>query len=73
MNELVIYGNEGPTTRGAVIRRDIYHDGRIVLGQTMILASGSVSVSLAVAGSHVEIGPDKILSIGDVPVFVASS
>jgi hypothetical protein len=73
MNELVIYGNLSPTARGAAITRDIYHDGRVALGQTMVLASGSVSVSLAVPGSHLDIGPDKILSIGDVPVFVVSS
>jgi hypothetical protein len=73
MNELVIYGNVAPTTRGSDIRRDILHDTKVPVGQTMLLATTSVSVSLAVAGSHLDIGPDKILSIGDVPVFVASS
>jgi len=73
MNELVIYGNVAPTTRGSVIRRDILHDTKVPVGQTMLLATGSVSVSLAVPGSHLDIGPGKILSIGDVPVFVASS
>ena len=73
MNELVIYGNVPPTTRGSVIRRDVYHDTKVAVGQTMLMATNSVSVSLAVAGSHLDIGPDKILSIGDVPVFVVSS
>jgi hypothetical protein len=39
----------------------------------MLITAGSVSVSLAVPGSRADIGPDNILSIGDVPVFVASS
>jgi hypothetical protein len=73
MNELVIYGNVPPTTRGSVIRRDVYHDTKVAVGQTMLMATNSVSVSLAVAGSHLDIGPDRILSIGDVPVFVVSS
>jgi len=73
MNELVVYGNSTPTLDSSAIRRDILHDGRVPLGQTMIDATGSLSVSLAVAGSHLDLGPDKILTIGDVPVFVASS
>jgi len=73
INELVIYGNVPPTTRGSVIRRDIYHDTKVAVGQTMLEATNSVSVSLVVAGSHLDVGPDKILSIGDVPVFVVSS
>ena len=73
MNELVIYGNVPPTTQGSVIRRDVYHDTKAAVGQTMLMATNSVSVSLAVAGSHLDIGPDRILSIGDVPVFVVSS
>jgi hypothetical protein len=38
----------------------------------MVTVSGDVSVSLVVDGSRAELGPDKILTIGDVPVFVAS-
>jgi hypothetical protein len=39
----------------------------------MLVAGGDVSVSLVVAGSRAELGPDKVLSVGDVPVFVASN
>lgn len=68
MNELLIYG--GGT---ASITRNFYFDSRVVVGQRMLLAGGDVSVSLAVAGSHADLGPDKILHLGDVPVFVAAS
>jgi hypothetical protein len=39
----------------------------------MLSASGEVSVSLAVQASRLDLGPDRILKVGDVPVFVASS
>jgi hypothetical protein len=31
-----------------------------------------VSVSLVVNGSRADLGADKVLTVGDVPVFVAS-
>jgi hypothetical protein len=39
----------------------------------MLSAASEVSVSLVVNGSRADLGPDKILTVGDVPVFVASS
>jgi hypothetical protein len=39
----------------------------------MLYAKSSVSVSLVVEGSHLDLGPDKVLTVGDVPVFVAKS
>jgi hypothetical protein len=73
MNELVIYGNGTPTVGDSPVRRDIHRDGRTPLGQTILKTESSVSVSLVVAGSHADLGPDRILSIGGAPVFVASS
>jgi hypothetical protein len=37
----------------------------------MLSASGDVSVSLVVSGSRAELGPDKVLTVNGVPVFVA--
>jgi hypothetical protein len=68
MNQLLIYGNGPPTTQ-----RDVIFDGRAAVGSTMVTVSGDVSVSLVVNGSKADLGPDKILTMGDVPVFVASS
>jgi hypothetical protein len=73
MNQLVIYGIGVPTSGGKLIRRDIGHDGKVRLGQVMLSASSSVSISLVVAGSHADLDPDRVLRVGDVPVFVASS
>jgi hypothetical protein len=73
MNELLVYGNGTASLKGAPIARDIHHDGRVGVGTPMVYATGGVSVSLVVAGSHADLGPDKVLMIGDVPVFVASS
>jgi hypothetical protein len=73
INELVVYGTGLPINGAKPIRRDFVHDGRVPTGQPMLITAGSVSVSLAVPGSRADIGPDNILSIGDVPVFVASS
>lgn len=39
----------------------------------MLSATSSVSVSLVVDGSRMDLGPDKVLTVGDVPVFVAKS
>ena len=73
MNELVVYGNGTASLGGTTIRRDIHHDTHVAVGTPMLFATGGVSVSLAVPGSHRGLGPDKILTVGDVPVFVASS
>jgi hypothetical protein len=68
MNELLIYG-DGATD----IDRDLLVDKRAAIGHRMLSATGEVSVSLAVRGSHAELGPSKVLAFSDVPVFVASS
>ncbi len=68
MNELLVYGSGA-----ANLTRNFYFDGRVVVGQKMLTAAAEVSVSLAVQGSHADLGPDKILSVGDVPIFVAAS
>jgi len=73
MNQLVVYGSGVPTSGEKLIRRDIGHDGKVRVGQVMLSAASSVSVSLVVAGSHADLDPDKVLRIGDAPVFVASS
>lgn len=73
MNELLVYGNGVPSLSGTQIRRDIHHDKRVAVGTSMLFATGGISVSLAVPGSHADLGPDKILTIDGVPVFVASS
>jgi hypothetical protein len=68
MNELLIYGT-GSTNLAA----NVQVDRAVPVGQTMLLASGDVSVSLVVRDSRSDLGPDRILKIGDVPVFAASS
>jgi hypothetical protein len=73
MNELLLYGNGTPSFNGATLQRDVLVNGRVAVGTPMLLASGNVSVSLVVAGSQAALGPDKILSVGGVPVFVASN
>jgi hypothetical protein len=73
MNQLVVYGSGVPTSAGKLIRRDIGHDGKVRVGQVMLSAASSVSISLVVAESHADLGPDKVLMVGTVPVFVASS
>jgi len=67
MNELLIYGSGKPSTQ-----RDVLFNVRALVGSPMVTVSGDVCVSLVVNGSRAELGPDKILTIGDVPVFVAS-
>jgi hypothetical protein len=66
MNQMLIYGSGTASTQ-----RDVSHDGRAPVGQLMLTAGRDVSVSLVVAGSRAELGPDKILSVNGVPVFVA--
>jgi hypothetical protein len=39
----------------------------------MVSATGEVSVSLVVPDSRADLGPDRILVVKDVPVFVAST
>ena len=68
MNELLIYGSGKPS-----IQRDVLFNVRALVGSPMLAVSGDVCVSLVVNGSRADLGPDKILTIGDVPVFVAAS
>jgi hypothetical protein len=68
MNELIVYG-DGSTN----LSRDVLVDRRVGIGRRMLVASGVVSVSRAVQGSRADLGPDRVLKISDVPVFVASS
>jgi hypothetical protein len=68
MNELLIYGS-GTASTG----RDVLVDRRVEVGRAMLTAADEVSVSLVVRGSRADLGPDRVLQIGDVPVFVASS
>jgi hypothetical protein len=67
MNQLITYGDGSAATK-----RDIHYNGRVAVGSPIITVSGDVSISLAVNGSRAELGPDKILKVGDVPVFVAA-
>jgi len=68
MNQLVVYA-AGPERQERRRRRwqgDAW--------QLMLKASGDVSVSLVVSGNvRTALDPDKVLTVGDVPVFVASS
>jgi hypothetical protein len=68
MNQLLIYGSGAPS-----VARDVYYDVRAAVGSVMLRAAGEVSVSLVVPGSRADLGPDRILSVGDVPVFVSSN
>ena len=68
MNQLLIYGSGMPS-----IQRDVLLNVRAVVGSPMLTVSGDVCVSLVVNGSRADLGPDKVLTVGDVPVFVASS
>jgi hypothetical protein len=68
MNQLLVYGNGSPS-----IKSDYIFDGKVPVGQLMLTASDDVSVSLVVNGQSEVLGPDKVLTVGDVPVFVASS
>ena len=67
MNELLVYGNGAPS-----VSRDKFFDVRAAVGSLMLTASSDVSVSLVVNGSHADLGADKVLTVGDVPVFVVS-
>ena len=73
MNQLLLYGDGTPAIPGAKVPRDTLVDGAVAVGTPMLTATSDVSVSLVVNGSRADLGPDKILSVGDVPVFVASS
>jgi hypothetical protein len=68
MNELLVYGSGTPG-----VRKSVLVDRRVAVGQPMLTASDEVSVSLVVRGSRADLGPDRVLQVGDVPVFVASS
>jgi hypothetical protein len=67
MNELLIFGDGAPNTR-----RNVAFDRRVAIGQKMLSAADEVSVSLVVADSRRDITPDRILTVDDVPVFVAA-
>lgn len=73
MNQLLVYGNGTPTIPGKKVPRDTLVDGAVAMGTPMLTATSDVSVSLVVNGSREDFGPDKILYVGDVPVFVASN
>ncbi|HEX7490765.1 MAG TPA: hypothetical protein VF337_03560 [Candidatus Limnocylindrales bacterium] len=66
MNQLLIYGSGTPS-----VQRDVTYDGRASVGQLMLSAGTDVCVSLVVAGSRAELGPDKVLTVNGVPVFAA--
>ena len=68
MNQLLVYGEGTPS-----VQHDILFDQQVAVGQPMLSAANEVCVSLVVNGSRADLGPDKILTVGDVPVFVASS
>jgi len=68
MNQLLIYGSGAPS-----VARDLFFDVRMAVGSVMLRAAGDVSVSLVVPGSRADLGPDKVLSVGDVPVFVSAN
>ena len=68
MNELLVYGTGTPSTR-----TDVTVNRRVPVGRAMLSATNEVSVSLVVPGSRADLGPDRILTVNDVPVFVASS
>jgi hypothetical protein len=72
MNQLLVYGNGTPTIDGALVQRDIFIDRRVPIGQQIISVTSDVSVSLVASGSRAELGPDKVLAVADVPVFVAA-
>ena len=67
MNELLVYGSGTPS-----VTRDKFFDVRAAIGSLMLTAADDVSVSLVVNGSRADLGADKVLTVGDVPVFVAS-
>ena len=77
LNQLLIYGDGTPVIPGTSVPRNVYYDRKagnpFLVGQLMLSATTSVSVSLVVDGSRSDLGPEKILSVGDVPVFVAKS
>jgi hypothetical protein len=68
MNELLVYGNGTPSAT-----TDQFFDHSAAMGSLLLAATDDVSVSLVVNGSHADLGPDKVLTVGDVPVFVASN
>jgi hypothetical protein len=68
MNQILVYGTGAPS-----LRTDAGIDRRVPIGRAMLTASDEVSVSLVVRGSRADLGPDRILKVGDVPVFAASS
>ena len=68
MNQLIVYGNGTPS-----LEFDQFIDGHLGMGTQIMDVSGDVSVSLAVNGSHADMGPQNVLQFAGVPVFVAAS
>jgi hypothetical protein len=68
MNELLVYGTGTPSAR-----TDVAVNKRVPVGRAMLSVTGEVSVSLVVPGSRADLGPDRVLTVNDVPVFVAAS
>jgi hypothetical protein len=68
MNELLIYGNGQPS-----VHTNVLVNSRVPVGQKMVSVSDEVSVSLVVDGSRADLPTSRVLAVGDVPVFVASS
>jgi hypothetical protein len=78
MNQLLIYGSGTPAIPGVSgPPKDTLYDRKagnpFPVGQIMLTATSDVSVSLVVNGSRSDLGPSDILTVGDVPVFVARS
>lgn len=68
MNELLIYGDGQPS-----VHTNVLVNGRVPVGQKMLTVTGDVSVSLVVDGSRADLPTSRVLAVGDVPVFAASS
>ena len=68
MNQLLVYGSGSPS-----VATDQFFNVRAAVGSVMVRVTGDVSVSLVVPGSRADLGPNKVLAVGGVPVFVASS
>jgi hypothetical protein len=68
MNELLIYGDGKPS-----VQTDVLVKGRVPVGRKMLTVSDEVSVSLVVNESRADFPTSKVLTVGDVPVFAASS
>jgi hypothetical protein len=68
MNELLVYGTGTPSAH-----TEVAFNRAVPVGREMLSATTEVSVSLVVRGSRADLGPDRVLTVNGVPVFVASS